>query len=113
VLPVEELRQAAVTMRRRAQLANTEQARRPYGDRNVDPVPAGEWGALVENYLGGTVGMHCASWTPAVAAAVADLLELAVDRWDANGHVMTGAAALAVARAYLGDPATATDGARS
>lgn len=64
----------------RALDANTEQARRPYGDRNLDPVPPEKWGDLVENYLGGAVGRYCATWSPqrvlAEIAAQRALLDL-------------------------------------
>lgn len=80
------LREAAARMRHRAEAANTDDERRPYGNDTVDPVPESQWGALVENYLGGAIGVHCASWTPTAAVAVAELLEKAADgyktEWD-------------------------------
>lgn len=80
------LREAATQVRERAEAATTDDERRPYGNRTVDPVPESKWGALVDNYLGGAIGTHCASWTPAAAFAVADLLDKAVDgyttEWD-------------------------------
>ena len=80
------LREAATQMRERAEAANTDDERRPYGNDSVDPVPESKWGALVDNYLGGAIGAHCASWTPMAASAVAKLLERAADgyetKWD-------------------------------
>jgi hypothetical protein len=111
---VELLREAARTMRSRAEAANTTEARRPYGDRDLRPVSEAEWGDLVDNYLGGEVGAHCASWHPAAALAVADWLDgiahacadyiqdepCQMDCWHSVCAVNRGA--LAVARAYLG-----------
>ena len=79
---VDLLREAAAQMREHAEGANTDDARRPYGDRNAAPVPVSEWGALVHNYLGGEIGDHCASWTPAAAASVASLLERAANQYE-------------------------------
>lgn len=94
----DELRRAAALMRERAEAANTEGARRPYGDRSVDPVPESQWGALVENYLGGEMGAHCAAWTPAVALAVAAWLEIGANPY----ACVDSEPMLAVARAYMG-----------
>lgn len=58
------LKRVADLVRARAHAANTDEARRPYGDRRLDPVPETQWGDLVDNYLGGSVGQHCAAWTP-------------------------------------------------
>jgi hypothetical protein len=93
----DELRRAAALMRERAEEANTDDARRPYGDRNADPVPPAEWGALVDNYLGGKIGAHCAAWTPAVALAVAEWLEIGADPY----ACVDSSPMLAVARAYV------------
>jgi hypothetical protein len=99
---VDLIARAAAAMRERAEKANTNEARRPYGDRRIDPVPESEWGGLVDNYLGGPVGQHCASWTPAAAIAVADWLEVG-----ANPYACVDLAPMAVvARAYLGEPDT-------
>lgn len=93
-----ELVLAAQRMRRRAQNANTVEARRPYGDRGAEPVPQEKWGELVDNYLGGSIGKHCAALTPAVALAVADLLEAAVvDQGERTFQQL----AVEVAHAYL------------
>lgn len=96
----EMIGRAAHLMRKRAEAANTEESRRPYGDVRIDPVPESGWGGMVDNYLGGDVGSYCASWTPAVAFAVADWLEIG-----ANPHACVDLAPMAaVARAYLGEP---------
>jgi hypothetical protein len=99
--PVPEMiGRAAALMRSRAEHANTDEARRPYSDSRCDPVPEEEWGGLVDNYLGGEIGRHCMSWTPAVALAVADWLTLG-----ANPYACVDLAPMAaVARAYLGEP---------
>jgi hypothetical protein len=95
--PVVELKHAAVLMRDRASAANTDEARRPYGDKRCEPVTVDRWGALVDNYLGEEVGAHCAAWTPAAAVAVADWLDLMANPWIEGQR----GPALAVARAYL------------
>lgn len=99
---LELLRRAAVLMRERAQAANTDDARRPYSER---PVPPEQWGELVDNYLGGVIGQHCAFWTPTVALAVADWLDAEHAHFSpiwTGPHVPDQLArALAVARAYL------------
>ena len=48
-----------------AEKANTDEARRPWGDPSIDPVPHEEWGALVKGYLGGEIGAYCGSQDPA------------------------------------------------
>lgn len=73
---LEALAGAARAMRQLAGAANTDEARRPYSDPRIDPVPESEWGKLVDNYLGGEIGAHCAAWTPAVAESVADVLDV-------------------------------------
>jgi hypothetical protein len=93
----DELRRAAALMRQRAEAANTDDARRPYSDRSVDPVPESQWGELVDNYLGGDIGAHCASWTPTVALAVADWLDIGANPY----ACVDSAPMLAVARAYI------------
>jgi hypothetical protein len=98
----EMIGRAATLMRERAEQANSDAARRPYGDSRCDPVPEQQWGEMVDNYLGGVVGQHCASWTPAVALAVADWLEIG-----ANPYACVDLGPMAaVARAYLGEPVT-------
>jgi hypothetical protein len=47
-----------------AHAANTDDARTPYGDRRMAPVPPRGWGVLVEGYLGGPIGEHCARHHP-------------------------------------------------
>lgn len=68
-----------------------------------------EWGGLVDNYLGGEMGVHCASWTPVVAFSVAGWLEDEADRIDDTPYLVDDdwvernyRAPLATARAYLG-----------
>ncbi len=98
----EMLGRTARLIRGRAQAANTAEARRPYGDSRIAPVPESGWGDLVDNYLGGAIGQHCASWPPAVALAVADWLETG-----SNPHACVDLAPMvAVARAFLGEPDT-------
>ncbi|RKR92817.1 hypothetical protein BDK92_7299 [Micromonospora pisi] len=104
----EILRSAARLMTERAQAANTDEARRPYGDNTIPPVPKDEWGGLVNNYLGGPMGAHCAAWHPAAATTVAELLEEEADRIedteyrvDADWIERNYRAVLWVARAYL------------
>ncbi len=93
---------AARLMRQRALAANTDDERRPYGDKRLDPVPESDWGKLVYNYLGGAIGEHCESLHPAVALAIADWLEIG-----SNPHACVDLAPMvAVARAYLGEPVT-------
>lgn len=101
------LREAATRMRQLAVAANTDDARRPYG-MDISPVPTAEWGVLVENYLGGEIGQHCASWHPAVALAVAEMLGAAAGCYvqdEDTGVAWTdcpmAAATVAIARAYL------------
>lgn len=36
----------------------------PYGDRAIPAIKPDGWGALVDNYLGGPMGAHCARHTP-------------------------------------------------
>jgi hypothetical protein len=90
---------AAAVMRQRALAANTEDERRPYSDASAEPVPEAKWGALVDNYLGGEIGKHCASWTPAVALAVADWLDVGADPY----ACVDLAPMVAVALAYLSE----------
>lgn len=101
---------AAYLMRQRAIAANTDNARRPYGNRDADPVAENEWPDLVANYLGGSIGTHCAYLTPAVALAVAAWL----DHGSNPGALVDFTPMVAVARAYLGQLDTSpslTDGA--
>jgi hypothetical protein len=105
---VEILRSAASRMEERAKAANSDDARRPYGNRAAQPVPESEWGALVENYLGGEMGEHCAALTPRVAIFLADWLEDEAERLVATPYRVDDdwiernyRAPLAVARAYL------------
>lgn len=103
----EILRSAARLMEERAKAANTERARLPYGDERLQPVPESEWGDLVNNYLGGTVGAHCAAFTPTVAVLLAAWLEDEAVRIEDTPYRVDDdwvernyRAPLAVARAY-------------
>lgn len=105
----EILRNAARLMEDRAKAANTEEARRPYGDKALQPVSEAEWGGLVDNYLGGEIGTHCAAFTPAVAVLLAAWLEDQADRIDDTPYRVDDdwvernyRAPLDTARAYLG-----------
>lgn len=99
--PADELRQAANLIRERAHAANTDEARRPYSDQRIDPVPETQWGRMVDNYLGGEIGEHCASWTPAAARSAANVLMTAADSWDALDDYLRPDL-LSLARTYLG-----------
>jgi hypothetical protein len=97
---VDLIARAAKLMRERAEAANTDSARTPYSDQRIAPVDPSQWGGMVDNYLGGPIGAHCASWTPATALAVASWLDIG-----ANPYACIGLAPMvAVARAYLAEP---------
>jgi hypothetical protein len=102
--PVETLREAARLMRERAQAANTEKARTPYSDPRCGVTPEHLWPRMVDGYLGGEIGAHCASWHPQVALAVADWLTATAERAAEWKHVvpLEHPEAWAVACAYLG-----------
>jgi hypothetical protein len=111
----ETLRRAAVLMRARAEAATG-------ATHRWDNIPAG---AGVSRVFCGQVliaktderigqddhnAQHIASWHPAVALAVADLLEAVTETGVSDAlfrqwldHDRSGQAALAVARAYLGE----------
>jgi hypothetical protein len=36
----------------------------PYSDERIPPIKPNEWGSLVDNYLGGPMGKHCARHDP-------------------------------------------------
>ena len=93
------LRRAADLMIQRALAANTDDERRPYGNATADPVPEAKWGGLVDNYLGGNIGKHCASWTPVVAIAVAVWLDTGASPYSCVDREPM----LAVARPYLAE----------
>jgi hypothetical protein len=102
--PEGELRRAASLIRSRAIAANTDEARRPYSDRRIAPVPEAQWGRLIHNYLGGDVGQHCAALTPAVATAVADWLDsvaFAAENTPSGIEVAYLGHAIKIASAYL------------
>lgn len=42
----------------------TKEALTPYSDDRIPPVKPEEWGDLVDNYLGGPMGKHCARHDP-------------------------------------------------
>lgn len=65
---------AAREMRQLAEAANTDEERIPYGDDRHDPVPEGDWGKLLVNYVGGAMATHAAAWPPRTAIALAELL---------------------------------------
>lgn len=96
------LRRTADLMTQRAQAAGSDNARRPYGRATADPVPESQWGALVDNYLGGAIGQHCASWDPATALAVAAWLTVGANPYACVDRDPM----LAVARAYLASEPT-------
>lgn len=81
--PAVVLRQAATLVREWAEEANTPEARRPYGDRRIEPVPEDCWADLIGNtYLGGDVGAYCALMHPPVGQAVARMLNRAASDAD-------------------------------
>jgi hypothetical protein len=47
-----------------AQACLTKEALTPYSDSRIPPVKPEEWGALVDNYLGGEMGTYCAHFNP-------------------------------------------------
>jgi hypothetical protein len=65
-----------------ARAANTDEARRPWSDPAIEPVPEPEWGALIQGYLGGEVGDHCARWDPARVIAEVAAKRAILDRYD-------------------------------
>ena len=103
-----------------ANAANSDGARLPWGDLNLKPVPPEDWGDLVEGYLGGEVGEHCACWTPlrvlAEIAAKRTILDLLIgmgagqhggddacgigNDWDHNGGMDADGIARALAQPY-------------
>lgn len=111
------LRRAAALMRERAQAATAGPWSLVPGAANVWHFPEEGAPAVVVKAIGRAVGMsdaeHIASWHPAVALAVADWLDVAADSPTCicDCHLADGdphcehSAALAVARAYLGEPA--------
>lgn len=101
------LREAATLMRRRAQMA-TESIDAVLDDILGDDATGldGTWDEMVTSLrtLEGSPGGHIAAWRPAVALAVADILQHEADveeQYGAEGSPL----AVAVARAYLGRPA--------
>lgn len=102
--PADELRQAATLIRQRAE--ETAKPHHPYSDERIPLVDTTEgWSREVANYLGGDMGEHCAAWHPAVALAVADLLDSLVDYYEGQ-QVEPQPKVLAIARAYLGTDQT-------
>jgi hypothetical protein len=80
VTPVELARAEIARRRELAKAANTDRARTPYGDTRIPPVPPEAWGSLIDNYLGGPVGGHCAVNDPAHVLAVLAAADAALDR---------------------------------
>lgn len=112
----EVLRQAAEKMRERAEAATAWPSRRmpwidqmsPDGTATVrEPKDVGRWDESIRaTCYEPEVALHIASWHPAVALAVADLIDHHVDRMETTGfvgHLHTDL--VNVARAYLGGDA--------
>ena len=96
-MSAETLRLAASLMRERA-----ENAARELGEPATDPLT---WRGIGTGYRE-PIKEHIASWHPAVALAVADGLEETAKTFGTPGHRWwhpSESAALAVARAYLGE----------
>lgn len=106
MIPIETLREASRLMRERADAAA--QPWRPWADPALpERTGAAAWSEDMDGYLGGSWGVHAASWHPAVALAVADWLDDAAE-YAEHGRVGCERVirpALAVARAYLEDAA--------
>ena len=107
----ETLRRAAALMRERAEaatsgpwLADRVHSGGVMGVAVTAPVELTADGSIigVTDIVVPADGHHIASWHPAVALAVADWLDEAADVADMNGFIESDAA-LAVARAYLGE----------
>jgi hypothetical protein len=90
--------------------ANTDEARLPWSDPNLTPVPPEKWGDLVDGYLGGEIGVHCAVWTPArvlaeaaakraILAEIERVLPVSIDPMTPAGVV-----ALAMAQPFADHP---------
>jgi len=61
----------------------------PYGDDRIPAIKPEEWGSLVDNYLGGPMGKHCARHDPArvLAECAAKRAIVAMGRWAVlSGH---------------------------
>lgn len=107
---VATIRRAADLISARALKAGSDDARRPYGDSRIDPVPEDEWGGLVDNYLGGEIGAHCAAFTPRVAAQLAawfdnllDRMEIDASFWNTHFESAEVMFAYRIAEAYVGN----------
>ena len=93
------LREAAAKMRERAQ--RTAVPHHPYSDAALPRVETTEqWCAEIRDYLGGSMGVHAASWHPDAAQAAAALLEVIEE--DVGTSSLAYKAAEAFAHAYLG-----------
>lgn len=79
------LRRAAAKIRETATAADTDEARTPYGDRNLAPVAQTLWGDMVDGYLGGPVGAHAALWSPDIAELAASAFEGTADLYELLG----------------------------
>ena len=57
----------------------------PYGDRSIPAIKPDGWGALVDNYLGGPMGAHCARHTPTRVLAECAAKRAIVTAHEADG----------------------------
>jgi hypothetical protein len=97
------LRAAAALIRQRANA--TAAPHHPYSDKRVPLVTTtAEWQNECDNYLGGAMGAHCASWPPDVALAVADLIDTILKVGPVDGGAEWDAT-VNLARTYLGQSA--------
>jgi hypothetical protein len=61
--------------------------------------PGPGWGDMLMSYLGGPVGSHCSVWTPAVAVAVAEWLQIGANQYACVDRTPM----VKVAREFLGE----------
>lgn len=117
--PVETLREAARLMRERAEaatqpwgvdrwLAYVQQPSNPTHAKDYDRIYVGtddEHGSVILSspWTEAAPAEHAASWHPAVALAVADLLDAEADATDEGFNGSADSHAVAIARAYLGE----------
>lgn len=101
------LRRAATLMRERAEAATSEPWTPQFGVVVSNPGPNAKYVADCYDEPGGSVAdaAHIASWHPAVALMVADLLHMAADHMEGRGNPCDSCVdqAATVARAYLGE----------
>ena len=107
--PAEELREAAGRMRERATakpVPNTRWYLMSEGNEDhvlaPDPSMPGYPWDVARHVPSPEVGAHVASWHPAVALAVADLLDGIADGWALVGAEFSMPLPLAIARTFLG-----------